>query len=440
MKIRKVNKDVTYNEFLHDPIYTKLIDNVERLGKDIFDISKRVNLQAYFEGFTFYTYLKYRGTPIDIIPRLLSLSFFNKISDYLIARNYVLNRFIKEVYEEKNSPIPDWIIKTNPYYRPEMIGFTPPKGIYTHVYGADIVRVSGNPYILEDNLRIPSGISYAYKAFEYTQRFLSILSEGYKILDIYGLEYLNEILRYVSGTKDPVIVLLTEGTYNSAYFEHKFISDKLGIILAEPNDIKVKDGEVVVDTVDQGEVHVDVIYRRIEDLDYLTPGLMKAYLRGWVTLVNAPGTGIADDKASFVWVPYLAERYGIKMEGVIQPLTLCLYEKENLEKVLNYPTRYVIKKREGYGGIGLAIVKDDNINVIKEVLKEYENFIAQEVLDFDTVISVIGDSFYETYADLRFFVYYDKVATAILSRVGILGSRVTNNSSGGMVKPVWIIE
>lgn len=98
---------------------------------------------------------------------------------------------------------------------------------------------------------------------------------------------MNEILRYVSGTKDPVIVLLTEGTYNSAYFEHKFISDKLGIILAEPNDIKVKDGEVVVDTVDQGEVHVDVIYRRIEDLDYLTPGLMKAYLRGWVTLVNA---------------------------------------------------------------------------------------------------------------------------------------------------------
>ena len=440
MKIRKVTKDKAYNEFLNDPSYSLLIKNLESYGNKIFNLNRKANLQAFMEGFTFYTSLSYRGTPIDIIPRLLPLHLFSKISSYLIARNYVLNRLIKEVYEEKSAPLPDWILKTTPYFRPEMIGFTPPKGIYTHVYGADIVRVNGTPFILEDNLRIPSGISYSYKAFEYSMRFAPDLAEGYKILNLSGLEYLYDILRYVSGTKDPVIVLLTDGCYNSAYFEHRFISEKLGLILAEPSDIIIKDGEVVVDTVDEGEVHVDVIYRRIEDLDYLTPGLMKAYLRGWVTLANAPGTGIADDKATFVWIPYLAERYNVKLDGVIQPLTFCLYEKENLEKVLNYPTRFVIKKREGYGGIGLSIIKDDQINVLKEVVREYENFIAQEVLDFDTVVSVVGDSYYETYADLRFFTYYDKVATAVLSRVGILGSRVTNNSSGGLVKPVWIIE
>lgn len=442
VKIRKLNKDNNYNEFLMDPIYSRLIENVEKLKDRIFHLSKIVNLQAYMEGFTFYTSSHYRSTPIDVIPRVITSELFFKISNYLIARSYVLNKFIREIYQEGSNPIPDWIVKTTPYFRPEMIGFSPPKDIYIHVYGADIVRVNGVPFILEDNLRIPSGISYSYKAFEYVDRFIPELKEGYdnRIVQINGLNYLYDILRYVSGNKDPVIVILTDGNYNSAYFEHKFISDKLGIILAEPSDIYIKDKEVVVKTVDEGEVHVDVIYRRIEDMDYLTPGLIKAYLRGWVTLANSPGTGIADDKATFVWIPYLAERYGIRLDYVKQPLTICLYEKENLEKVITQPTRYVIKKREGYGGIGLAIVKDANVNVLKEIYKEYENFIAQEVLDFDTVVSVVNDSLYETYADMRIFTYYDKVASAVLSRVGIVGSRVTNNSSGGMVKPLWIIE
>lgn len=440
MKIRRVIKDKTFNEFLFDVKYSKLIDNIEKIGNKIFEKSKIINMQAYMEGFTFYTSNSYRSTPLDIIPRIISSELFIRISNYLAARSYILNRFIKEVYQEISLPIPDWIIKTTPYFKPEMIGFSPPKDIYIHVYGADIVRVNGTPYILEDNLRIPSGISYAYKAFSYEKRFLPELGEGYDIREPNGLEYLYDILRYVSGTKDPVIVLLTEGTHNSAYFEHKFISDKLGFILAEPQDIIVKGNEVLVKTLDEGEVHVDVIYRRIEDLDYLTPGLMKAYLRGWVTLANAPGTGIADDKASFVWIPYLAKRYGVSLEGVLQPYTICLYEKENLEKVMDNPSKYVIKKREGYGGIGLSIVKDDSLNFMKELIREYENFIAQEVLDFDTVVSVVGDSFYETFADLRFFTYYDKVASAVLSRVGVIGSRVTNNSSGGMVKPVWITE
>ncbi|AWS00744.1 circularly permuted type 2 ATP-grasp protein [Metallosphaera hakonensis JCM 8857 = DSM 7519] len=431
-------RDSAYNEFLRDPIYYKLVENIEKLGDRIFDVNRLVNLRAYMEGFTFYTSGRYRSVPVDILPRLLSSDLFSSLSKYLTARSYVLNRFIREVYEERSIPIPDWIVKTNFHFRPEMMGFSPPKGIYTHVYGADIVRVNGMLHILEDNLRIPSGIGYSYAVFEQVYNSAPELRDGYDVIEPTGLEYLYEILRYVSGSKDPVIAILSDGNYNSAYFEHKFISDRLGIILVEPSDIKVEGSEVVVKTLDQGEVHVDVIYRRIDDLDFITPGLMRAYLRGSVVIANAPGTGIADDKASFVWVPYLAQRYGIKLEGVVQPLTLCLYERENLEKVINSPRGYVIKKREGYGGIGLIIVKDDDVSVMKEMLKEYEHFIAQEILEFDTVTSVVQDYLYETYADFRFFVYYDKVATAVLSRVATLGSRVTNNSSGGMVKPVWI--
>ncbi|WP_287688856.1 circularly permuted type 2 ATP-grasp protein [Metallosphaera javensis (ex Sakai et al. 2022)] len=438
MKIRRMIKDRTYNEFLSDPINRKLLEKVTSLESKIHDLSRLVNLQAYMEGFTFYTSSRYRGTPIDVIPRVISSDFYLEVSNYLINRTLILNRLIKEVYQEKSVPIPDWIVKTTPFFKPEMVGFSPPKGMYVYVNGADIVRINGEPYILEDNVRVPSGIAYAYKAFEYVQRFLPDLSEGYAVKEPSGLEYLYETLRYASGSKDPVIALLTDGPLNSAYFEHRFISDRLGLVLAEPKDIGVKQGEVVVKTLDEGEVHVDVIYRRIEDLDVLTPELMKAYLRGWVTIANAPGVGIADDKATFVWIPYLAERYGISLEGVRQPITICLYERDNLQKVINNPASYVIKKREGYGGIGLSILKDDSVSVLKELMKEYENFIAQEVLDFDTVVSAVGDSFYETFADFRFFTYYDRVATAVLSRVGVVGSRVTNNSSGGMVKPVWI--
>jgi uncharacterized circularly permuted ATP-grasp superfamily protein len=163
-----------------------------------------------------------------------------------------------------------------------MIGFDPPKGIYVYVFGEDLVKVKGVPFILKDNVRIPSGMSYALKANELTNGVLGGIfslrgSEGN------GLELLKKTLSYASDTRDPAIAILTNGTLNSAYFEHKFYSDKLDLLLAEPSDIIVKDKEVVVQTLD-GEAHVDVIYRRIEDLDYLTPGLMNAYLRGYSIL------------------------------------------------------------------------------------------------------------------------------------------------------------
>jgi Uncharacterized conserved protein len=281
-------------------------------------------------------------------------------------------------------------------------------------------------------------MSYAIKAHELTER---VLGDKFSVKgnEGDGLEKLKKTLTFASDTRDPVIAILTDGTLNSAYFEHKFYSDKLDLLLVEPSDINIREGEVTVSTL-EGEVHVDVIYRRIEDLDFLTPGLMNAYLRGWVNIVNAPGTGIADDKITFCFMPQIMEELGIK-EGVKQPFSFPIgTTREDIEEKIK---NMVVKKREGYGGSGTFVLHDmseeEKKKVLNEVRKSPEEFMAQELLDFDTVISAIGDSFYQAYADLRFFVFVNDLSTSILSRVAPVGSRVTNNSSGGLVKPLWIV-
>ncbi|MEJ2776215.1 circularly permuted type 2 ATP-grasp protein [Sulfolobaceae archaeon RB850M] len=435
IKVKTVNSPA-FLEYTTD-IYKTIINDLEENQNIFFKYVQLINELAYREGFTFYTGNYYRSIKVDPIPRLLRRDELEKIAYGLRNRADAINKFLFSYYHGDKIVVPEEIIKTSPYFRPEMIGFDPPKGIYVYIFGEDLVKVKGVPFILEDNVRIPSGMSYALKANELTNRVLGDIfslrgSEGN------GLELLKKTLSYASDTRDPVIAILTDGTLNSAYFEHKFYSDKLDLLLAEPSDIIVKDKEVVVQTLD-GEVHVDVIYRRIEDLDYLTPGLMNAYLRGWVNIVNAPGTGIADDKMTFCFMPQIMEELGIK-EGIRQPFSFPIGTTiDDINKLKNM----VIKKREGYGGSGTFVLtdlpEDERIRIINEVLKSPEEFMAQEVLDFDTVISAIGDSFYQTYADLRFFVFINETSSSILSRVAPIGSRVTNNSSGGLVKPVWIV-
>ncbi|MFP3202991.1 MAG: circularly permuted type 2 ATP-grasp protein [Sulfolobus sp.] len=435
IKVKTVNSPA-FLEYTTE-VYKPIINDLEENQNIFFKYVQLINELAYREGFTFYTGNYYRSIKVDPIPRLLKRDELEKIAYGLRNRADAINKFLYSYYHGDKIVVPEEIIKTSPYFRPEMIGFDPPKGIYVYIFGEDLVKVKGVPFILEDNVRIPSGMSYALKANELTNRVLGDIfslrgSEGN------GLELLKKTLSYASDTRDPVIAILTDGTLNSAYFEHKFYSDKLDLLLAEPSDIIVKDKEVVVQTLD-GEVHVDVIYRRIEDLDYLTPGLMNAYLRGWVNIVNAPGTGIADDKMTFCFMPQIMEELGIK-EGIRQPFSFPIGTTiDDINKLKNM----VIKKREGYGGSGTFVLtdlpEDERIRIINEVLKSPEEFMAQEVLDFDTVISAIGDSFYQTYADLRFFIFINETSSSILSRVAPIGSRVTNNSSGGLVKPVWIV-
>ncbi|ARM77044.1 circularly permuted type 2 ATP-grasp protein [Acidianus manzaensis] len=432
-------KRFSENSFLefNDEKYKTLENDLEEIH-NYFKYVNLINQLAYREGFTFYTKNFYRSIKVDPVPRLIDSSLFEKISEGLKSRAEAINKFLYEYYHRDKVIVPDILIESSPYFRPEMIDFDPPKGIYVYIFGEDIVNVNGIPFILEDNVRIPSGMSYALKSSDLTER---VLGDYYHIKgnEGDGLEKLKKTLEKASDTKDPVIVILTDGTLNSAYFEHKYFSDKLNLILAEPSDLKIKENEVLVDTI-EGEIHVDVIYRRIEDLDILTPGLMNTYLRGNVNIVNAPGTGIADDKLTFCFMPQIMKEFGIN-EEIRQPFSFPIgTTKEDVEKKIE---NMVIKRREGYGGAGTFVLHDmpeeEKIKVINEVRKTPEEFMAQELLDFDTVISAIDDSFYQTYADLRFFVYIDETSSTILSRVAPIGSRVTNNSSGGLVKPVWKI-
>ncbi|BCU71608.1 circularly permuted type 2 ATP-grasp protein [Stygiolobus caldivivus] len=436
ISFKKINSSA-FVEY-YDERYKQIISDVEN-SKDYFKYVKLVNELAYREGFTFYTSYYYRSIKVDPLPRVLTQDEFSLISDGLKRRGMAINKFLYSWYHGDKVVVPEEIIKSSVYFRPEMMGFDPPKGTYVYIFGEDLVKVQGIPYILEDNVRIPSGMSYAIKSVELTNR---VFNDIYSIKGSTGdgLRKLRTTLEKASDTRDPVIVILTEGTYNSAYFEHKFYSDNLEIILAEPSDIKVKDGEVVVKTVDEGEVHVDVIYRRIEDLDILTPGLMNAYLRGRVNIVNAPGTGIADDKITFCFMPKIMDFLGIK-EVIRQPFSLPLEAtEEHFEKEIE---KFVIKRREGYGGSGTYVLKDlpleERIRVLKEARNYPEEFMVQETLDFDTVVSAIDDNFYQTYADIRVFMFNGETSTSVLSRVAPFGSRITNNSSGGLVKPVWIL-
>ncbi|MCY0849228.1 circularly permuted type 2 ATP-grasp protein [Sulfuracidifex metallicus] len=412
----------------NDERYKQIIEKFNEI--DPTEVSSLVNRLAALSGFTFYTGSFYRPIKIDPIPRILTRAEFQEMGLELRKRMIAINRLLYDVYHDKPSRLSEELVVKSPYFRPEMFGFDPPHGIYVHIMGEDIVKVNGNPIILEDNVRVPSGMSYAKKSQEIVE---SILKLGMRSTD--GLNTMTKTLINASETRDPVIAILTEGTYNSAYFEHKFYSDRMNLLLIEPSDLRYSQGEVLAKTV-EGDVKIDVIYRRIEDLDILTPGLMKAYLRGDVSLVNAPGTGIADDKMTFCFMPQIMEDYGIR-SSLRQPFSLPAEEakEETLEKL-------VLKRREGYGGTGTFIMseldRDKRAVILKEVRKNPSAFIAQEFIDFDTVLSVIDDKLYETYADLRFFQFTEGISDLVLSRVAPVGSKITNNSSGGLVKPVWV--
>ncbi len=412
----------------NDERYKQIIEKFNEINPT--EVASVVNRLASLSGFTFYTGTFYRPVKVDPLPRVVTSSELQDMEAELGKRMEAINRLLYDVYHDKPSKLSEELIVSSPYFRPEMFGFDPPRGLYVYIMGEDIVKVKGEPMILEDNVRVPSGMSYAKKSQELME---SILRLGMNSRN--GMSRLLQTLHGASDSRDPVVAILTEGTYNSAYFEHKFYSDRLGLLLVEPSDLRYERGEVLASTI-EGDVKVDVIYRRIEDLDVLTPGLMKAYLKGDVNIVNAPGTGIADDKMTFCFMPSIMEEYGIKGR-LRQPFSFPIDEvrEDMLEKL-------VFKRREGYGGTGTFIMSELDQNkkavVLKEVRKRPNEFIAQELIDFDTVLSVIDDKLYETYADLRFFQFTEGISDLILSRVAPIGSRVTNNSSGGLVKPVWV--
>ncbi len=451
-----------YNEVVDEglrprPLYEQFFSNMESVGMQPF-AEKVLNalMTAYLEGFTFNIEPgQYRVIPMDFIPRIVPAGAFAEVARGLEQRARALNRFLQEVYAGERTPVPEEVVYSSRYFYPDLVGLQPRHGIYIHVYGADLLYDGSRFYVIEDNLRIPSGVAYQLKMRELSTRFLPQLREGYSIAEYRPWEALRRAMMDSSWARDPFMVLLTDGPYDSAYFEHVYLARLLGVPLVEGSDLRVDEsGYVVARVPGEGEVQVDVIYRRVEDLDLFVPGLSKAYADGKVALVNAWGTGVADDKLVYHYVPRLVREYLGEEPVLPQPATYAPIDPVDMEVIEREIRRLVVKTREGYGGLGTIVMPDYSGEVLDRVARDVlemlqenpEAFIAQETVDFSATLLHSDTApllFTDAPIDLRVYVYYTALGPVVppggLSRYARHG-RITNNTSGGGVKETWVVE
>jgi len=421
-------------------------------------------------GITFAVYGEAAGAerliPFDVIPRILSHDEWTRLSRGVCQRIEALNRFIYDVYHDqeilKAGIVPTDLVLENQLYRKEMCGFDPPGGVYVHIGGIDVVRTSENAFhVLEDNLRTPSGVSYMLEDREVMMRLFPDLFATYPVAPVNHYPgTLLENLRHVAppGRDDPTVVLLTPGQFNSAYFEHAFLADEMGIELVQGHDLFVDDDTVFMRTI-EGPRRVDVIYRRIDD-DFLdpkafrpdsmlgVPGLFDAYRKGRVTLANAIGTGIADDKAIYHHVPDMI-RFYLAQEPILANVpTWFLKHDDDRKYVLEHLSELVVKEVHGSGGYGMLIgpkASTQEISAYRErILADPANFIAQPTLALSTCPTFVDQGVAPRHVDLRPFVLTGETTTVVpggLTRVALReGSLVVNSSQGGGTKDTWVLE
>lgn len=411
-----------------------------------------------------------RLIPFDLIPRIIPAAEWREMERGLRQRVTALNRFIHDVYHEQAiiqaGIVPAEQVFRNAQFRPEMQGVDVPGGVYSHISGIDIVRAanpdgSGTYYVLEDNLRVPSGVSYMLENRKMTMRLFPELFSQNRIAPVaHYPDLLLETLRAVApaGVNDPTVVVLTPGMYNSAYFEHAFLAQQMGVELVEGKDLFVKDNFVFMRTT-QGPKRVDVIYRRVDD-DFLDPlvfrpdstlgcaGLLGAYRAGNVTVSNAIGTGVADDKSIYPYVPKMIEFYlGEKPILNNVPTHMCR-QPEDLNYVLDHLGELVVKEVHGAGGYGMLVgpaATQAEIEDFRRVLKAHpENYIAQPTLALSTCPTFVDSGIAPRHIDLRPFVLSGKSVQMVpggLTRVALKeGSLVVNSSQGGGTKDTWVLE
>ena len=423
-------------------------------------------------GITFAVYgdaeAQERLIPFDVIPRILSGREWAILEKGLKQRVRVLNMLLRDIYHNRDilraEVIPADLIFQNPVFRPEMNGQHVPHDVYVHIAGIDIVRIDADNFIvLEDNARTPSGVSYMLENREIMMRLFPDLFARHRIVPVE--RYPDELLAALrsvapmSASAEPTVALMTPGVYNSAYYEHSFLADKLGIELVEGRDLIVKNDEVFMRTT-EGLKRVDVIYRRIDDdfLDPLTfrpdsalgvPGLMSAYAAGNITLANAVGTGIADDKAVYSYMPDIVKFY-LGEEPILKnvPTWRCR-EAEHLRYVLDHLEELVVKEVHGSGGYGMLIgPKADKtaLATFRAKLKtDPKNFIAQPTLALSTCPTCVDEGVAPRHVDLRPFVLTGRDRVRIvpggLTRVALKeGSLVVNSSQGGGTKDTWVLD
>ena len=411
-----------------------------------------------------------RLIPFDLIPRVIPAHEWREMEAGLRQRVTALNRFIHDVYHDqeilKAGIVPREQVLHNAQFRPEMMGVNVPGGIYSAIAGIDIVRAanpdgSGSYYVLEDNLRVPSGVSYMLEDRKMMMRLFPDLFEQHRIAPVaHYPDLLLETLRSVapSGINEPTVVVLTPGMYNSAYFEHAFLAQQMGVELVEGQDLFVENNFVYMRTT-RGPKRVDVIYRRLDD-DFLDPkvfrsdstlgcpGLVAAYKAGHVTLSNAIGTGIADDKSIYPYVPKMIEFYlGEKPILNNVPTHMCR-DPEQLKYVLANLAELVVKEVHGAGGYGMlvgpAATKAEVEEFRKVLVARPDNYIAQPTLSLSTCPTFVESGIAPRHIDLRPFVLSGETVQTVpggLTRVALKeGSLVVNSSQGGGTKDTWVLE
>ena len=434
--------------------------------------NKRAEADLVFRrvGITFAVYGDDAGTerliPFDIIPRIIPAAEWRQLEAGLRQRVKALNLFIHDVYHDQNilraGKVPADQVLKNSQYRQEMVGVSVASDIYTHIAGIDIVRAGkGEYYVLEDNLRVPSGVSYMLEDRKMMMRLFPDLFVKNRVAPVaHYPDLLLENLRSVApqGVADPTVVLLTPGMYNSAYFEHAFLAQQMGIELVEGQDLFVQDDAVFMRTT-RGPHRVDVIYRRVDDdfLDPLVfrpdstlgvPGLLRAYRAGRVTLANAIGTGLADDKSIYPYVPDMIEFYLGEKPILANVPTYRCREKDDLAHTLARLSELVVKEVHNAGGYGMLVGPAATRAEIDSFRKKIEanpaNYIAQPTLALSTCPTFVESGVAPRHIDLRPFVLCGKQVTMVpggLTRVALReGSLVVNSSQGGGTKDTWVLE
>ena len=419
-------------------------------------------------GITFNVYNDGEGTeriwPFDIIPRIIAAREWNKIENGLKQRIQALNMFIHDIYHRceiiKDGVIPAELIARAESFRQTCRGIEPPRGIWCHITGTDLVRdMEGEIHVLEDNLRCPSGVSYVLKNRELMKRSFPQLFNASSVRSV--MDYPSRLLstlEHLSDEESPNVVVLTPGIYNSAYYEHSFLSQQMGVPLVEGRDLVVVDGQVFMKNV-AGLKRVDVIYRRVDD-DYLdpiafdndsllgVPGLMDVYRNGRVALANAPGTGIADDKVLYAYVPFMIEYYLDELPILPNVETYVCHEDEHRHYVLDNLHRLVVKAANESGGYGMLIgphsTKAEQNRFAELINDNPRNYIAQPTLGLSRVPTLVDEGIEGRHVDLRPFVLQGEeifVLPGGLTRVALKkGSLVVNSSQGGGSKDTWVLN
>ena len=445
--------------------------NLQSLShEDLVARQTAADLALVRSGITFNVYSDNRGVektlPFDLIPRIVPAQEWQQLEAGLKQRTAALNLFIDDLYHEQHilndGVVPREVILSSKGFHQQCVGLNPPRGIWCHITGTDLVRNrDGKVYVLEDNMRCPSGVSYV---LENRRLMMSLFPEVFNASHIRPVasypHRLRDMLEYLApeGTTAPRVVVLTPGPYNSAYFEHSFLARQMGVELVEGNDLVVADDCVWMRTTG-GFERVDVIYRRIDD-DFLdpeafrkdsmlgVPGLMRAYRAGNVALANAPGTGVADDKAVYAYIPD-AIKYYLSEEPILPnvPTYLCSRESD-LCYVLENIDQLVVKAANESGGYGMLIgpkaTKAEHAEFAERIKADPRNYIAQPTLSLSRVPTVCGKNIEGRHVDLRPYILYGKeifVQPGGLTRVALRkGSLVVNSSQGGGTKDTWVLD